>query len=76
MPDINEWTFAADVCKTIQGIIADNPDLPFSEAKVEQSAGTACRRRDFTLYDGESRPALTGEIKPPDRVVDARIPPP
>jgi len=67
MTQVNEWTFAADVCKTIQGIIADNPDLPFSEAKVEQSAGTRRKRRDLTLLDRENRPVLTGEIKLPDR---------
>jgi methylase of polypeptide subunit release factors len=67
MPEINEWTFAADVCKAIQGILADDPSLPFSEAKVEQAAGTGRKRRDLTLYDNHSRPVLTGEIKLPDR---------
>jgi methylase of polypeptide subunit release factors len=67
MPEINEWTFAADVCKTIQGILADTPGLPFAEAKVEQGAGFGRRRRDLTLYDREKRPVLTGEIKLPDR---------
>src|SRR5271157_5159954 len=67
MPDINEWTFAADVCKTIQGILANNPGLPFTEAKVEQGAGTGRKRRDLTLYGTEARPVLTGEIKLPDR---------
>ena len=67
MPEINEWTFASDVCKTIQGIIAENPALPFSEAKVEQGSKTGRKRRDLTLYDRESKPVLTGEIKLPDR---------
>jgi methylase of polypeptide subunit release factors len=67
MPEINEWTFAADVCKTIQGILAQNPSLPFSEAKVEEGARGGRKRRDLTLYDRESRPILTGEIKLPDR---------
>jgi hypothetical protein len=67
MPEINEWTFAADVCKTIQGVLADNPGLPFTEAKVEQGAGTGRKRRDLTLYGTEARPVLTGEIKLPDR---------
>jgi methylase of polypeptide subunit release factors len=67
MPEINEWTFAADVCKTIQGILAANPGLPFTEAKVEQGAGTGRKRRDLTLYGTEARPVLTGEIKLPDR---------
>lgn len=39
MPETNEWTFAADACKTIQGILAEAPELPFSEAKVEEGAG-------------------------------------
>jgi hypothetical protein len=67
MPETNEWTFAGDVCTTIQEILADNPSLPFSKAKVEQSAGIGRKRRDLTLYDRESRPVLTGEIKLPDR---------
>jgi hypothetical protein len=67
MPEINEWTFAADVCKTIQGILADNPGLPFSEAKVEEAAKAGRKRRDLTLYGSEGRPVLTGEIKLPDR---------
>jgi len=67
MPEINEWTFASDICKTIQGIIAENPSLPFSEAKVEQGSKTGRKRRDLTLYDRESKPVLTGEIKLPDR---------
>ncbi|HEV2234784.1 MAG TPA: N-6 DNA methylase [Terriglobia bacterium] len=67
MAEINEWTFAADVCKTIQAIIAQNPALPFTEAKVEQGTGQGRKRRDVTLYDRQNRPALTGEIKLPDR---------
>jgi hypothetical protein len=67
MPEINEWTFAADVCKTIQGILADNPGLPFSEAKVEEGVSGKRKRRDLTLYGTEARPVLTGEIKLPDR---------
>ncbi len=67
MSEINEWTFAADVCKTIQGILANNSGLPFTEAKVEQGAGTGRKRRDLTLYGGEARPVLTGELKLPDR---------
>jgi hypothetical protein len=49
MPEINEWTFAAEVCKTIQGILADNPGLPFTEAKVKQGAGTFLLRNSYTL---------------------------
>jgi methylase of polypeptide subunit release factors len=67
MGELNEWTFAADVCKTIQQILAENPRLPFSEAKVEQGAGVGRKRRDLTLYDQGNRPVLTGEIKLPDR---------
>lgn len=67
MVEINEWTFASDVCKMIQGILAENPGLPFSEAKVEQGAGTGRKRRDLTLYDNNERVVLTGEIKLPDR---------
>lgn len=67
MTEINEWTFTADVCKTIQGILADNPALAFSEAKVEQGSRTGRKRRDLTLYGTQSRAVLTGEIKLPDR---------
>lgn len=67
MPEINEWTFTADVCKTIQGILTSNPALPFSGAKVEERAGAGRKRRDLTLYDRDGRPVLTGEIKLPDR---------
>jgi len=67
MAETNEWTFTADVCKTIQGILAENPGLPFSEAKVEQGAGAGRKRRDLTLYDTNNRPVLTGEVKLPDR---------
>ena len=67
MAEINEWTFAADVCKWIGSILAGNPALPFSEAKVEQAAGRGRQRRDLTLLDKAPRPALTGEIKLPDR---------
>ncbi len=67
MPEINEWTFAADVCKAIQAILAENTSLPFSEAKVEQPAGAGRKRRDVTLYSTEGQPVLTGEIKLPDR---------
>jgi len=67
MPEVNEWTFAADVCKSIQGILTDNPSLPFSEAKVEEAAGRRTKRRDLTLYGAAGQPALTGEIKFPDR---------
>jgi hypothetical protein len=67
MSEINEWTFAADVCKTIQGILADNPGLPFSEAKVEEAARAGRKRRDLTLYGTGGEPVLTGEIKLPDR---------
>jgi hypothetical protein len=67
MPELNEWTFAADVCKTIQAILLSNPDLPFSEARVEEAAGIGRKRRDLTLYGRENRPVLSGEIKLPDR---------
>jgi len=67
MPEVNEWTFAANVCKTIQGILSDNPSLPFSEAKVEEGAQAGRKRRDLTLYSAVGQPVLTGEIKLPDR---------
>ena len=67
MPETNEWTFAADVCETIQGILADSPGLPFSEAKVEEGVKGGRKRRDLTLYRTAGQPVLTGEIKLPDR---------
>ncbi len=67
MQEINGWSLAADICKTIQWILAESAALPFSEAKVEQPAGAGRKRRDLTLYDDESRPVLTGKIRLPDR---------
>ncbi|MBZ5536871.1 MAG: N-6 DNA methylase [Acidobacteriia bacterium] len=67
MPETNEWTFASDVCKTIQAILTENPGLPFSEAKVEVGAKGTRKRRDLTLYGMIGEAALTGEIKLPDR---------
>ncbi len=67
MGEINEWTFAADVCKTIQGILAESPSLPFSEAKVEEGVSGKRKRRDLTLYGTAGKPVLTGELKLPDR---------
>jgi methylase of polypeptide subunit release factors len=66
MAEINEWTFTADVCKTIQGIIAENPALPFSGAEPEEGAEIGRKRRDLTLYDRDGRLVLTGEIRFPD----------
>ena len=67
MPELNEWTFAADTCRTIQGILTSNPELPFSEARVEEGAGIGRKRRDLTLYGRDKRAVLSGEIKLPDR---------
>jgi len=60
MPEINEWTFSSDAAKLIQGILADNPGLPFSEAKVEVGAGTRRKRRDLTLYGTSGQTGLIG----------------
>lgn len=67
MSDINEWTFAANVCSTIERILTQNGELPFSGARVEQGIKGSRKRRDLTLYNRNGEAVLTGEIKLPDR---------
>ena len=67
MAEINEWTFAAEVCSVIERILVEDDELPFSGAKVEQGAKGSRKRRDLTLYDRRGKVVLTGEIKLPDR---------
>ncbi|HLI35253.1 MAG TPA: hypothetical protein VKW70_09435 [Terriglobia bacterium] len=43
---MNEWTFSADAAKLIERILAENPNLPFSEAKVEEGAGVGRKRSE------------------------------
>lgn len=59
MAGTNEWTFAANDCKTIQGTLAENPGLPFSEAKVEQETRTGRKCRDLTLKREAGRAAYS-----------------
>ena len=63
-----EWTFAANAASWINEILSRQSDLPFSEAKVEQSAKGKRTRRDLAVYrkGGGSKPVISGEIKLPE----------
>lgn len=63
---VNEWEFTGDVVVWMSEIIAEG-GLPFSAAKTEQRTHGSTRRRDVTLLDRKGNPAVTGEIKLPDR---------
>jgi type I restriction-modification system DNA methylase subunit len=67
MTSITEWTFTADVASQINQILRDRPDLPFSEAKVEERGKGSQKRRDLTIYDRENKTVITGEVKMPDK---------
>jgi len=56
----------ADVQGWINSILEKRPDLPFTHAKIEESAKGKRTRRDLTLYDRDGNKALTGEAKMPD----------
>jgi hypothetical protein len=56
----------ADVAGWINAILEKRPELPFSHARIEESAEGKRTRRDLTLYDRDGNKALTGEAKMPD----------
>jgi len=66
MPEITEWSFAADAAKWITFHSQRLEASPFSEAKVEIKGAGSRKRSDLILFDREGRKALTGEIKLPD----------
>jgi hypothetical protein len=66
MPDLTEWTFAADAAKWITMWLHGRKSMPFTEAKVEQKSSGSLRRRDLSLLDRDGKNALTGEIRFPD----------
>src|SRR6266571_616112 len=70
---VNEWTFTGDVQSWINEIIKAHPGLPFSEAKIEERGKGDLKRRDLTIYDQNGKPALSGELRLPDRP-DGRTP--
>jgi SAM-dependent methyltransferase len=63
---MNEVTFMADVAGWINSILEKRPDLPFTHAKIEESAKGKRTRRDLSLHDKDGNKALTGEAKMPD----------
>lgn len=63
---MNEVTFMSDVAGWLNAILEKRPDLPFTCAKIEESAKGKRTRRDLTLYDKDGHKALTGEAKMPD----------
>lgn len=62
---MNEWEFTSKVAGWINEILAANPELPFSEAAVEQTSPGSVKRRDLTLLDRSGKAVLTGEVKLP-----------
>ena len=62
---MNEWEFIADVAKWIAEILLLNENLPFAEAKCEQTGRGSRQRRDLTLLDDNRQVCLTGEVKLP-----------
>jgi len=66
MPEITEWTFAADAAKWISLYSQGRSSSPFAEARVETKAAGSLKRRDLTVYDRDGKRALTGEIRFPD----------
>lgn len=66
MPELTEWTFAADAAKWITMWLHGRKSMPFTEAKVEQKSPGSLKRRDLSLLDRDGKKALTGEIRFPD----------
>ena len=66
MPELTEWTFAADAAKWITMWLQGRKTMPFTEAKVEQKSADSLQRRDLSLLDRDGKKALTGEIRFPD----------
>jgi hypothetical protein len=73
MSQITEWTFTSDAASTINELLKERPDLPFSRATVEERGTGNRKRRDLTIYDRNGQRVLTGEVKMPDRP-DGRSP--
>ena len=49
MPELTEWTFAADAAKWITMWLHGRKSMPFTEAKVEQKSKGSLKRRDLSL---------------------------
>jgi type I restriction-modification system DNA methylase subunit len=62
---ITEWEYVAEIKSWVDQIIASDPTLPFSEARVEQRGEPSLKRRDLTLLDRNKEKVLTGEVKLP-----------
>jgi hypothetical protein len=62
---ITEWEYVAEIKGWVDQIIASDPSLPFSEARVEQRGDPSLKRRDLTLLDRNKKKVLTGEVKLP-----------
>jgi type I restriction-modification system DNA methylase subunit len=63
---VKETTFVAEVASWINIYLANNKELPFTQAKVEESPKGSRKRRDLILYDRDGKVALSGEVKMPD----------
>jgi hypothetical protein len=67
---VGELTFKGDVLQWIGEILKENPLLPFGAVKQELPSprlGEPTQRHDLVLLDRQGRPALTGELRLPDR---------
>lgn len=66
MPQITEWEFTSKIASRIDAFLAQDPSLPFKEARTEARTKGDLKRSDLTLFDKRGKAVLTGEVKMPD----------
>jgi hypothetical protein len=64
---IHEVDFCAEVAKAAKAILIDQPDSPFSDARIEGfgTGSNRSKRKDLRFFDKDGRINLTGEVKLP-----------
>mgnify|MGYP006275453941 CR=1 FL=1 len=62
---MNEWEFVSVAASWMTSAAQANPDLPFGEARCEQTGRGSRKRRDLTLLGRDGRRLVTGEVKMP-----------
>lgn len=67
MPATNEWSFTSEVATWITQILETRPDLPFKNARVEKPDQYSQKRNDLVIYGRDGKPAISGEMKMPDK---------
>lgn len=67
MPVTNEWSFTSEAATWITQIAANRLDLPFAEARVEKPVKDSRQRHDVIIYGRDGKPAISGEVKMPDK---------